>query len=98
NQRHMALEKAGFAPQDASMQSWLSNPSQTAAIKGWNELLAQVAAAKELNRINGLLISKHMARNQTALNVLHTAPQSGNFYGPNGQSTITTSTRSLVVG
>ena len=54
--------------------------------------------AKEINRVNGLLISSHIARNQSALNVLRVQTGSGNFYGPDGQATARGVGRGLVVG
>jgi flagella synthesis protein FlgN len=62
-------------------------------------LLEIAAQAKELNRVNGLLLGQHMARNQQALNILQGNNQpAGTIYGPNGQPTSAASTRRLVVG
>jgi flagella synthesis protein FlgN len=97
--RYQALAAAGFAPKEAGMQEWLKSPSATVtADKSWNELLTLARSAKELNRTNGLLINKHMMRNQTALNVLHGNAPGGAFYGPDGQSTAKSTTRNLVIG
>jgi flagella synthesis protein FlgN len=97
--RHKTLAVAGFEEREAGMQAWLKSRAATAAAAGlWTELLALAQSAKEMNRTNGLLIGQHMTRNQSALNVLQGTPQGGNFYGPNGQATTKTPTRSLVVG
>jgi flagella synthesis protein FlgN len=97
--RYQALAAAGFAPREAGMKAWLKDSAATAtANKSWTELLELARAAKELNRTNGLLINKHMLRNQTALNVLRGNAQDSNFYGPDGQSTAPTGTRNLVIG
>lgn len=99
NARHAALAHAGFPPQEEGMQAWLGSPAATAgATRAWSELLALAQAGKELNRTNGLLIGKHLARNQNALNVLRGNAQGGNFYGPDGQTTMGGTSRSLIVG
>ncbi|RZI42108.1 flagellar protein FlgN [Herbaspirillum sp. HC18] len=97
--RYRALANAGFDANDTGMEKWASSTAaQTAAVKSWKELLDFAREAKELNRVNGMLISKHMSRNQAALNILQGAPQGGTMYGPNGQSTTQASSRKLVVG
>jgi len=97
--RHAALGAIGFAASEAGMQVWLQNPQASqAAGKTWNELLDVAAKAKELNRVNGLLIGQHLARTQQALNVLQGNQPAGTIYGRNGQTTATASTRRLVVG
>jgi flagellar biosynthesis protein FlgN len=97
--RHRALAAAGFEASEAGMQTWTKSPTALpAAGKSWNELLGIAQQAKELNRVNGLLIGQHMARNQKALNTLQGSPQGGTMYGPNGQSTSQPSSRKLVVG
>lgn len=97
--RHGLLGAAGFEATEAGMKAWLESASATEVDnKSWSELLELALSAKEQNRVNGVLIMQHMARNQTALNVLQGNPQGGNFYGPNGQSTTKIASRRLVVG
>lgn len=101
--RHRALGAAGFDETETGMQAWLSSPYASAeANKTWKELLAAMQSAKELNRVNGILIGQHMARNQSALSALHGAlqgtTQGGTFYGPDGQATTKIGSRKLVVG
>lgn len=97
--RHQALGAAGFETSEAGMQAWLTSPAAGAADKRcWQSLLATIQAAKELNRINGLLIGQHMARNQSALNALQGNSQGGSLYGPDGQATNRLGSRRLVVG
>lgn len=97
NARYTALSAAGFPPKEEGMRDWLKGTT-SAANQAWNELLALAKTAKELNRTNGLLINKHMARNQTALNILYGNAPGGSFYGPDGQSTARSGTRNLVIG
>ncbi|MEN3293500.1 MAG: flagellar biosynthesis protein FlgN [Burkholderiales bacterium] len=97
--RHHMLSAAGFDATESGMQAWIDSPaSSTADRESWKVLLELAQSAKELNRVNGLLISQHMGRNQSALNVLHGAQGGGSFYGPNGQSTTKIGSRRLVVG
>lgn len=99
SRRHRALSAAGFAASEAGMQAWLeSAPPLEDGRQNWQDLLSVLESAQELNRTNGLLIHKHMTRNQQALSVLHSGAQVGNFYGPNGQTTMTSIGRRLVVG
>lgn len=97
-----ALSKVGFAAEESSMQKWLdsstlADANRASAKKTWEELLAQISNAKELNRTNGLLIGTHMSRNQAALQVLQ-GNQGSQVYGKDGQTSVQSSRRSLIVG
>jgi flagellar biosynthesis protein FlgN len=99
NTRYQALAASGFADEEAGMKAWIDSASaSTVAISSWSALLQAAEAAKELNRVNGLLISKHMARNQATLNVLHGNRQATPLYGPNGQPAAAGGSRGLVIG
>ncbi|HEX7650131.1 MAG TPA: flagellar protein FlgN [Noviherbaspirillum sp.] len=97
--RHAALGAMGLSASESGMQAWLQEPqAQQAAGSTWKALLEIAGKAKELNRVNGLLIGQHMTRNQQALNILQGAPAAGAMYGPDGQNASATSTRRLVIG
>lgn len=97
--RYRALADAGHEPSETGMKAWLEKSGAASdAKRAWNELLTTAESAKELNRVNGMLINQHLARNQGALNILQGTPQTGNLYGPNGQSTLGRGRRSLVIG
>jgi flagellar biosynthesis protein FlgN len=98
NQRHTALASAGFEPKETGMKAWLEKAASKAISKSWTELLSLMRHAKEMNRTNGLLINKHLVRNQIALNVLQGTPQGGSFYGPDGQAKPYASARGLAIG
>jgi flagella synthesis protein FlgN len=88
--RNNDLRACGYRGAREDMQAWLdsiptSDPGFGAVRKRWADLLEVTGSAKELNRINGLLIGTHMARNQNALNALLAVSDTGNLYGPNGQ-------------
>jgi flagella synthesis protein FlgN len=104
--RHRSLAGAGFEASEAGMQIWLKSQKSARhaghkahpAQQSWTSLIELAQLARELNRTNGMLINQHMARTQTALNVLQGPPEGGNLYGPNGQATGPGGGRRLVVG
>ncbi len=99
NQRHTALGAAGFAPEENGMQAWLTSSKDVDAAALWDAVLELTRNAKELNRVNGILINKHMSNNQGALNALRVPIKGGSsFYGPSGQTTTSGTSRRYVVG
>ena len=97
--RYGQLTAAGFDGSESGMQAWLQQRKPAARIaQDWAALVETAQLAKELNRSNGMLIGQHMARTQSALNVLQGAPEGGQMYGPNGQATGAAGGRKLVVG
>lgn len=97
--RHRALAAAGFSADESGMPDWLHSSAATAgANQSWTQLLNIAQQAKELNRINGLMIGQQLARNQGALNILQGDQHGGAIYGPNGQSASQSGSRRLVVG
>lgn len=86
--RKTSLVEAGFDTDLNGMEAYLSKLDASDNISGvWFELMEISKQAKEFNRTNGLLINRHLNRNQAALNILHRKDPSANLYGPNGQST-----------
>lgn len=96
--RHTALADSGFNASEIGMRGWLTGASRGDAEHHWQALLGLGAEAKELNRINGMLIGRHLIRGQTELNILQGKPQHSNFYGPDGQSAGKGLGRGLVIG
>lgn len=99
-QRHQALGAAGFAAGEGGMESWLGSCGEPGVMDLWQDLLNLTRAAKELNRVNGMLINKQMAHNQAILNAMRT-PAGGadaGFYGPSGHATSGVTARRSVVG
>jgi flagella synthesis protein FlgN len=97
-QRFIALEAAGFPGSEDGMKQWTEVHGTTEHKLLLEELLPAAATAKELNRLNGLLIGRHMSHNQQLLDAIQNALQGGKIYGPNGQSNIKTPGRQLGVG
>ena len=99
-QRHGALGAAGFIAAEAGMDPWLAARGDDASRAAWSQLLAATAEAKELNRVNGMLLNRQMAHNQTVLNALRTptaAPES-TLYGAKGQTFGSAPSRRFVLG
>ncbi|HSY26910.1 MAG TPA: flagellar protein FlgN [Burkholderiaceae bacterium] len=97
NRRYQALEKAGFPAKEIGMRNWLDASAAAELTTYWKDLLKLAKSAKSLNNTNGLLINKHMTRNQKALNVLQ-GNLGSNVYGANGKATTTFRPRGLAVG
>lgn len=96
--RHRSLAAAGYEASEAGMQNWLKGQKSQQIHQNWTSLIELAQLARELNRTNGMLIGQHMARTQTALNVLQGAPEGGGMYGPQGQATGAGGGRRLGVG
>ncbi|MFA9215547.1 MAG: flagella synthesis protein FlgN [Sphingomonadaceae bacterium] len=83
--RHSALGAAGFLAQETGMAAWVAAQQDQPTSALWQQLLDATHEAKELNRINGMLINKHMSHTQGALQALRPqATAAGNLYGPSG--------------
>jgi flagellar biosynthesis protein FlgN len=99
NRRYLALGACGFDANETGMRAWTqSSLAGKDAVAAWEALLDLAARAKEQNRVNGLLITQQMARNQQALNILTGSQPAGTIYGPKGQTTAGPSGRRLGVG
>jgi flagellar biosynthesis protein FlgN len=98
--RHQALGAAGFAPREAGMEAWLDSISDNEAAALWQSLLAVTAEAKEMNRVNGMLINKQLAHNQNIIHAMRQPSSGGDaaMYGPKGQATGSGPSRRFVVG
>lgn len=100
-QRHAALAGAGFAAAEAGMEPWLAASGDAAARAAWEQLLELARSAKELNRVNGMLVARQLAHNQSVLNAMRTPAHGGpesSLYGPGGQTSGFGPSRRFVVG
>lgn len=94
NERYDALAAAGFEPNEQGMAVWLQKQSSTLLDSAWVTFQQQLTQAKELNRINGILINKNFMRNQEKLDALNGKSAAPQFYGKNGQTHRANTTRS----
>ena len=98
SQRHRALGAAGFIAGEAGMEPWITRSGGSDARALWLQLLEQTRAAKELNRVNGLLINRHMGYTQSALDALRPKVKANSVYGPSGMTNNSTRSRGFLVG
>jgi len=100
-QRHRALAKCGFPAEEAGMDAWIaaSGDEREESARLWQTLLEHTRSAKELNRVNGLLINKQMSHTQGALQALRPRNAPANsFYGPGGIATTVPRSRGFIAG
>jgi flagella synthesis protein FlgN len=99
-QRHAALGAAGYPASESGMEPWLADNGAPDARTQWAHLLELTAQAKELNRVNGMLINRQMAHTQTVLQALRTPAggADGDVYGPGGQTLGGGPSKRFVVG
>ena len=98
-ERHEALGQAGFEAREAGMETWLCAHGTPDDKAMWNDVLAHTREAKELNRLNGMLINKQLSHTQGALQALRPPSPAGNVYGPSGlTATSTTVSRGFLAG
>ena len=99
-QRHQSLAAEGFAASELGMDSWVVRGANAVISASWQQVLERTRDAKELNRINGMLINKQMMHNQILIQAMRTPADAADtgFYGPSGQTTTVNSKRRLVVG
>jgi flagella synthesis protein FlgN len=99
-QRHAALAAAGCEGAEAGMEPWLAVGGNDEARAQWEALLALAREAKELNRVNGMLINKQLAHNQGVLNALRmpAGADAGGVYGASGQAIGSGPSKRYVIG
>lgn len=87
-QRHATLGGMGFEAGEPGMESWMVSHADAGTRATWAALLAATGQAKELNRVNGLLINRQLAHNQTVLQALRTptGAAESTLYGAKGQT------------
>ena len=100
SRRHQALGAAGFAAGEAGMEPWLAAGGDDGGRADWRTLLERTRAAKELNRVNGMLINKQLTSTQVVLNAMRTPAGGADAatYGPSGHTSAGGPSRRFVVG
>lgn len=97
--RHKALAQAGYDANENGMVAWLRANDSKPMHAQWDAFQQQLAQAKELNRVNGQVINQHFKRNQQLISQLQgkaVNAGAGGVYGPNGQTTSSSHTRSML--
>ncbi|MCD2515643.1 flagellar protein FlgN [Massilia sp. G4R7] len=102
SQRHAALVAAGCEGAETGMEPWLAVSGNPDARAQWEALLDLARQAKELNRVNGMLINKQLAHNQGVLNALRmpagAGADVGGVYGASGQTLGSGPSKRYVIG
>lgn len=96
NSRYATLAASGFAPNESGMTAWLKSQAKPALTESWERFQKSISQAKEMNRLNGVLINKHFNRNQQLLNHLQ-GSSDGGVYGKNGQAKSQSNSRSSLI-
>ncbi len=96
-ERYQWLSAAGFPANESGMSDWLKENREHALQTSWLTMQQALLKAKELNRINGMLINKHLTRNQQLLSTLRGQTEIDQFYGPSGQTTSNGRLRGAVI-
>ncbi|WP_423681954.1 flagella synthesis protein FlgN [Undibacterium sp. WLHG33] len=94
--RHSHLKQQGFGEDADSTLNFVRQSPEAQSL--WDSLLTLTAQAKEDNKTNGLMITRRLSQNQTALSAFQQGTTTGSLYGPDGQSSIrTTPAKGLIV-
>jgi flagella synthesis protein FlgN len=97
NSRYAALAASGFAASESGMTSWLKAQAKSTLTESWERFQKSINQAKEMNRLNGVLINKHFNRNQQRLNHLQGSADNGGVYGKDGQAKSQSGSRSSLI-
>ena len=95
--RYDVLAKKGFAASEAGMVDWLKQHANAATNQSWADFQKILSQAKEMNRLNGMLIGRHFNRNQQLLNHLQGNANATDGYGKNGQAKSQSPSRSALL-
>lgn len=84
--RYDALAAHGFEANEKGMMDWLNKQSNSNLKQAWSHFQKSLLNAKEMNRLNGVLINKHFNRNQQLLGQIQGKSAQENMYGKHGQT------------
>ncbi|OYY50477.1 MAG: flagellar biosynthesis protein FlgN [Methylophilaceae bacterium 17-44-8] len=84
--RYDALAMQGYEANEKGMANWLKVQAKPILNRAWDNFQKALVQAKEMNRLNGVLINKHVNRNQQMLSHLQGESVRTDTYGKNGQS------------
>ncbi len=84
--RYEALRVNGFDASEAGMDAWVQRQNKQNISTAWAKFQRGLAQAKEMNRLNGVLVSKNFNRNQELLNHLQGKSADDSVYGRDGQA------------
>jgi flagella synthesis protein FlgN len=96
NKRYATLAAKGFESNEMGMIAWLKEQANPTTNEKWQNFQKSLSQAKEMNRLNGMLINKHFNRNQQLLNHLQGNSGQADVYAKNGQAKTHSSSRSTL--
>ncbi len=85
NCREQSFSAGGFAPPERGVRTWLDQHPVPRMAEVWAEVCSMLPLARELNRLNGMLISKRLYLSQQSLSLLGCGRQGDMDYGADGQ-------------
>lgn len=93
-ERNTLLGQTGHAGDQEGMRSWLTrNDKDHLVAEEWSKLMQLAREARELNNLNGQLITLRLQATHQALAALTYQPQRPTLYGRDGHSTQRTGSR-----
>ena len=95
--RYAALAAKGFESNEIGMIAWLKSQNSPVINEAWQSFQKTLNQAKEMNRLNGMIISKHFNRNQQLLNHLQGNADHADVYAKNGQAKPSSSSRASLI-
>jgi flagella synthesis protein FlgN len=95
--RYESLSLNGFEGSEAGMNSWLKKEANPNLNRAWNAFKKTLIEAKEINRLNGLLINRQFNLKQQTLQQLQGHTGKGETYGRTGKADIYPTTRSALL-
>jgi len=95
--RYSALAQSYFEANENGMLAWVLQQANPTIKERWDAFQYVLVKAKEMNRLNGILITKHFNRNQKMLHNLQNAFRSTDVYGKNGQAKSSVTSRGSIV-
>ena len=95
--RYELLAKNGFEANETGITAWLAKQGKPVLDGSWTNFQKALAQAKEMNRLNGMLITRHSTRNQQMLSQLQGTTSNTGVYGRNGQAASATLSRGTLI-
>ncbi|WP_319240749.1 flagellar protein FlgN [uncultured Propionivibrio sp.] len=97
DERNRLLAEEGLAGGPSGIEAWCArHPLEKSIVSKWAEVLDKARRAKDLNQLNGNLITLRMQHTARALEALRSASRPLDLYGPDGQSAGTGTARRII--
>lgn len=91
--RHQCFVQLGITENKAGVESWLSNQQNPKLLQAWKVLQQLAREAKSLNELNGQCINLLSQSNRQLLESITGQQGRGTFYGPDGQTALSSGFR-----